>query len=112
MARAAIGLPGQAHAQVAEAYGCMIRLQMLADTRCHLRAARAAGDNLNVACYCASEGRLRRPHIQELLEGPLGVVAARGWTLSWTAIRRRLNGAADATTTEGVFLAARMAVKT
>ena len=41
--RVVIGLPGQAHAQVAEAYGCRIGPQMLADTRCRLRVARIAG---------------------------------------------------------------------
>ena len=56
VARAVIGLPGQAHAQVAEAYGCRIGLQMLADPQRRLRAARVAGDNLNVVRYCASGG--------------------------------------------------------
>ena len=58
VARVVIGLPGQAHAQVAEAYGCRVGLQMLTDTRRRLRAARVAGDNLNVIRDCASEGRL------------------------------------------------------
>ena len=43
--------------------------------------ARIAGDNINVVRYCASEGRIKRPHIQELLEGPLGDSAIRGWPL-------------------------------
>ena len=45
-ARAVIGLPEQAHAQVAEAYGCMVGMQMLMGTRCRIRAARIAGDNV------------------------------------------------------------------
>ena len=77
IARAVIGLPGEAHAQVAEAYGCRVGLRMLMGTQCRIRAARVAGDNLNVVRYCASEGRIRRPHIQELLEGPLGDCAAK-----------------------------------
>ena len=72
MRRAVIGLPGEAHAQVAEAYGCRAGLRMLLDIRCEVRAARVAGDNLNVVRYCASEGRIRKPLVQELLEGPLG----------------------------------------
>ena len=55
--RAVIGLPGEAHAQVAEAYGCRIGLKMLLGVQCDIRAARAAGDNLNEVRYCASEGR-------------------------------------------------------
>ena len=111
IARAVIGLPGQAHAQIAETYGCRKGLKMPADTQCRLRAARIAGGNLNVVRYCGSEGRLKRPQIQDLLDGPLGDIAARGWALSWTAIRRRLDGAADVATTEGVFLAATLADK-
>ena len=67
IARVVIGLPEQAHAQVAEAYGCRVGLQMLA----------VAGGNLIVVRYYASEGRIRRPHIQELLEGPLGDIAIK-----------------------------------
>ena len=39
---------GEAHAQVAEAYGCRVGLKMLLGVRCEIRAARVAGDNLNV----------------------------------------------------------------
>ena len=106
--RTVIGLPGEAHAQVAEAYGCRFGQRMLLDIRCGMRAARVAGDNLNVVRYCASEGRIRKPHIQELLEGPLGDCAARGWTVNWAAVRRRENEAADEAATEGVYMAARM----
>ena len=45
-ARAVIGLPGEAHAQVAEACGCRVGLQMVMDTQSRLRAARVAGGNL------------------------------------------------------------------
>ena len=47
--RAIIGLPGEAHAHVAEAYGCRVGLRMLLGIRCGMRAARVAGDHLNVA---------------------------------------------------------------
>ena len=33
----------------------------------------------------------------------------QGRTLKWTAVRRRLNGVANAAATEGVYMAARMA---
>ena len=107
--RAVIGLPEQAHAQVAEAFGCKVGLRMLFDIRCEVRAARVAGDNLNLERYCASEGKIRKPHIQEHLEGPLGDCAARGWATDWAAIRRRENAAADSAATAGVYMAARMA---
>ena len=106
---AVIGLLGEAHAQVAEAYGCRVGLRMLMVVQCGTRASRVAGDNLNVVRDCASEGRIRRPHIQELLEGPFGDCAARGWALSWAAVRRTENEAADSAATEGVYMAARMA---
>ena len=85
------------------------RAEMLLGVQCDIRAARTAGDNLNVVRYCASEGRLRKPHIQEPLEGPLGECAARGWAVNWAVVRRRENGAADEAATEGVYMAARIA---
>ena len=45
VARAIIGLPGETHAQVAEAYGCKVGPKMLMDTQCMIRAAKVAGDN-------------------------------------------------------------------
>ena len=109
VARAVSGLPGEAHAQVAEAYGCRVGLRMIMDTQCRVRTAEVAGDNLNVVRCCAVEGRLRRPQIQELLEGPPGDCAARGWALKRSAVRRRENEAADSAATDGVYMAAVMA---
>ena len=80
---------------------------MLLDIRCGMRAARVAGDNLNVVRYSASDGRIRKPHVQQLLEGPLGDCAARGWAVNWAAVRRREKEAADEAATEGVYMAAR-----
>ena len=68
-----------------------------------------AGDNLKVIRYFASEGRTRKPQIQELLEGPVGDCAVRGWALNWAAVRRRENEAADEAATEGVYMAAGLA---
>ena len=73
--RAVIGLLGEAHAQVAEAYGCRVGPRMLMDMQPGTGAARVAGENLNVVRCCASEGRIKRLHIQELLEGPQGAHA-------------------------------------
>ena len=70
IARAVIGLPGKAHAQVAEAYGRRVGLRMLMDMRCGRRAANVSGDNLSVVRYCASESR-PRSHGSKNLEGPL-----------------------------------------
>ena len=59
--------------------------------------------------YCASERKICKPHIQELLEGPLGDCAVRGRAMNWAAVRRRENEAADEAATEGVYMAARLA---
>ena len=99
--RAVIGLHGESHAQATEAYGCRVGLRLLLDIRSGTRVTRVAGDNFNVVRYCASEGRIRKPHIQDLLEGPLGDCAARGWAVNWAAVRRRENEAADGAATGG-----------
>ena len=51
---------------------------MIMDTQRRVRAARVAGDNLNVVRYCASDGRIRRPQIQELLDGAIGGLRGEG----------------------------------
>ena len=47
--------------------------------------------------------------MQGLLEPGLGRLASAGWGLSWVAVRRRLNTAADELATEGLFRAAGLA---
>ena len=78
IARAVIGLPGQTHAQVAEAYGCKVGFADAHGIAMWGPGGNDSGGNLNVVRYCAAEGRIRRPHIQELLEGPLGGLRSEG----------------------------------
>ena len=53
------------------------------------------GDNTGVVRYGADTGRLRQPEMQAHLDGPLADAAEAGWRLTWQAVRRRLNAAAD-----------------
>ena len=108
-ARATVALPAEEHAQVAEAWGGRVALDLLLRTQADLRLARVIGDNLGVIRYGAGEARLRRPAMQSVLEPLLGRIALAGWGLSWQAVRRRLNGAADALATDGVHWAASLA---
>ena len=110
IARAVIAMPGQGHAWYAEAYGCRVALQWVADRGGFSRAVRIAGDNLAVVRYCAhAVFFLRRPLVHSLLERPLGDVYARGWCVDWVVVRKNLNREADAMATAGVFRAARLA---
>ena len=72
------------------------------------RRARVCGDSLAVFRHCASQGRLRRPAMQAVLEPALARVCTGAWRVTWRAIRRRLNMAADACAAEGVFWAWRL----
>ena len=111
VARAVVALPGVEHAQTAEAEGCAAALDLLAKCEATLRATRATGDNLAVVRYCAAQGRLRRPQMQQTLAGRQAALHERGWDLSWAAARRRLNAEAERTATEGLLWAAeRLAV--
>ena len=73
-----------------------------------LRACRAVGDNLAVVRYGAGAARLRRPDIHAHLETGLGRALAAGWRLDLQAVRRRLNGTADALAPQGVRWAAQL----
>ena len=94
---------------MAEAIGCRTALSLLELVNTNQRSARIAGDNLGVIRYCAGTARLRRVAMQAQLELSLGNVLAQGWSLTWQAVRRRLNTSADALATAGVQWAARLA---
>ena len=94
---------------MAEAWGCHAGLRLLAELRPVARLARVVGDNLAVVRFGAGAARLRRPAMHGLISPPLGHLEGAGWTLEWRAIRRRLNCAADAVATAGVYAAARHA---
>ena len=106
IATAVVAIPWQATAQVAEAIGCRTALEMLHTLKAGRRSARVVGDNLAVVRYCAGTARLRRATMQAQLEPALAAVAQQGWQLTWQAVRRRLNGAADSLATQGVYRAA------
>ena len=108
MARVRVALPDEPHAQAAEAAGCAAGLRLLLGLPDCLRAARIAGDNAAVIRHGAGLGRLSRPGLHEFLAAPLAAAAERGWSLTWLAIRRRLNEAADALATSTVCWAARL----
>ncbi|MFM7985758.1 MAG: hypothetical protein ACKPKO_41235, partial [Candidatus Fonsibacter sp.] len=75
---------------------------------CLVRSERFCGGNLAVVRYCAREGRLLNTEVQTLLDQALADVLAKGWTLEWTAVRRRRNGEADRLATAGVLQVALM----
>ena len=108
VARAMVALPGEAFAQVAEAWGAKLALGLLSTMSTDERRARIIGDNLAVVRYGAERGALRRPGMQGLLAPALAQTAEKGWHLSWTAVRRRLNKAADAAATAAVLWAHRL----
>ena len=101
-----VALPEVPHAQEAEAAGCGAALDLLLQQGRRLpRRAIISGDNLAVVRYGAGLGRLRRDAMFSRLDGRLGALLCRGWTLTWRAVRRRLNSAADALATGGVLWA-------
>ena len=105
VASCVVALPGVNNAQIAEACGCRAALALLAATTGLGHSARVVGDNLAVVRYGAGTGRFKRLVLQAQLEQALGPLAARGWSLTWQAVRRRLNKAADRLATIGVFWA-------
>ena len=103
-----MALPGVDNAQVAEAVGCRSVLALLSGLRPMQRTVRIVGDNLSVIRYGVGTARLRRLHLQAHLEQGLGDALMSGWKLTWQAVRRRLNTAADYWATQGVYLAAHL----
>ena len=68
-----------------------------------------AGDNLAVVRYGAAQGRLHRPEMQGILESVLAKLPAAGWSISWLAMRRCFNGAADKLATAALDVASVLA---
>ena len=109
IATAVAAIPRGTTAQVAEALGCRLALRMILQTDPAVRAARLVGDNTGVVRYGAGTARLLRPEMQGHLDVLLADAAEAGWRLSWQAVRRRLNAAADELAGEGEEHAARLA---
>ena len=107
VARTTVAIPWAASAQLAEALGCRAALELLGAVGDGGRRARVVGDNLAVIRYGAGTVGLRALPQQSILEGALAAVYARGWQLSWQAVRRRLNGEADRLATLGIRWAER-----
>ena len=105
LARAWVALPLEPHAQVAEAWGAKLGLDLLKAAGAITRRARVIGDNLGVVRYGAEMGALRNPAMHRPLADALAIAAEGGWHLRWRAVRRRLNKAADAVATEAVLWA-------
>ena len=106
LALASMALPEVGDSQVAEAWGAhLVPLLLRGQGLGGERRVRISGDNLAVVRHCAAQGRLRRPCAQAVLEPALARVAAGGWRVSWQAIRRRSNMAADGEATARVFWA-------
>ena len=105
LASCVVAMPSVDSAQVAEASGARAALSLLAACRSYGRAARVVGDNLAVIRYGAGASRFRKLLIQAQVEQGLVPLAASGWTLTWQAVRRRLNKTADRLATIGVFWA-------
>ena len=108
LASASMALPEVTDSQVAEARGAHLAALLLRGCPDGERRVRISGDNLSVVRHCAAQGRLHRPCAQAVLEPVLARLAAGGWCVSWQAIRRRSNMAADSEATGGVFWAARL----
>ena len=99
-----VALPGTDNAQIAEATGCRAALALLTGPDPDYRAARVVGDNLAAVRYGAGTGQYRRIHLGEQMDPALRPLA-EGGALTWQAVRRRLNVAADRLAALGVFWA-------
>ena len=103
-----MALPGTSCSQTAEAWGCRLAIDLLRACRATCRQVRVSGDNLAVVRFCAAQGRLRRPDMQAVIEPGLMRLCSEAWRVTWQAVRRRLNMAADSAATEAVFWAGRL----
>ena len=81
-------------------------LEILDEEEDGLGPALVVGDNLPVVRYAADAGRLRRPHLHPILDGPLAARACTGRETRWLAVRRGYNAGADRAATEACRLAA------
>ena len=72
------------------------------------KVSRIAGDNLQAIRFCAGTARLHAPALHEHLDHGLADLAVEGWKVTWHAVRRRLNQAADGCATAGLLWAAHL----
>jgi hypothetical protein len=107
-----LALPHGDNAQLAEAMGGRLAINLLRASAADRRQASIAGDNLPVIRYCAGTSRLHNPDLHEHLDQGLADLAVEGWDVTWVAVRRRLNRAADACATAALHWAAHLATET
>ena len=105
LASCVIAIPASDNAQLAEVSGCRAGLSLLAHTRPDVMGARIVGDNLAAVRYGAGTGRYRRLPLATQMDLALRPLLESGWSLTWQAVRRRLNKAGDRLATLGVFWA-------
>ena len=74
-----------------------------------IKVACVAGDKLQVVRFCAGNARLHAPALHDHLDQGLSDLAVEGWKVTWHAVRRRLNKAADGCATAGLMWAAHLA---
>ena len=84
-----LALPEEQYAQVAEAWGCRLALELVGKIKGRPSQVRIVGDNLAVVRFGAGEGRLQRAHMAALIGPAIGALHLRGWSLQWEAVRRR-----------------------
>ena len=88
-------IPGEARAAVAEAWGCNAALQLLMGTGSQSGCAQIVGDNFAVVRFLLSQGTLRQPHLEAVLDITGNRVSMGHWRLACEAVRQRWNHAAD-----------------
>ena len=108
VATARAALPGEEHAQVAEAWGGRLALQLLRTRASGHGRPQAVGDNLAVVRYGAAEGMLTKATLCMVLGPEIARCAEVGILPDWCAVRRRHKGSADAIATLALHEARRM----
>jgi hypothetical protein len=109
VAQAFLALPHASNAQVAEAMGGRLAMNLLRASSAPRKSACVAGDNLQAVRFCAGTSRLHGSGLHEHLDQGLADLAVEGWSVVWHAVRRRLNRAADSCATAALFWAAHLA---
>jgi hypothetical protein len=99
-ATATLPLPKENSSQVAEAWGLKLAIYLLIHSGASPKWGRTIGDCLSVVRYGASQGLLRKPEVQSVLEPSLHQLAAAGWVLEWIAVHGRHNSCAHELATQ------------
>ena len=109
IAELAISLPRLRSSMLAEAAGLAYGLLSFAEltTGTYLGQINVHGDNLAVIRVAAGNARTRSDRTWTEMEHALMLVAREQWSEQYHAVRRHLNGKADALATTGVGLAIR-----